>query len=132
MKRYREQMLYLVFGVLTTAVDIVSFMLLLRLLPTMTSTVPAVASWIIAVSFAYFTNRKWVFRTQFTGIHALFREATLFYTARVFSLLLTVSIMWLFVDLKGCSADITKLASGVLVVIMNYVFSKFWVFKRQR
>jgi len=131
-KRYREQVLYLIFGVLTTAVDQVSFMILLRLLPTATSVVPAVASWIIAVSFAYTTNRKWVFRTQSTGIPAFFLEAALFYIARVFSLLITVVIMWMLVDRRGYNADLTKLASGIIVVILNYVLSKFWVFKRQR
>ena len=130
-KKYREQVFYLGFGALTTAVDQVSFMILLRLLPNITSVVPAVASWIIAVSFAYTTNRKWVFRTKSTGFSALLREAALFYIARIVSLLLTVIIMWQFVDLRGYNADITKLASGILVVILNYVFSKFFIFKKK-
>jgi len=129
-EKYREQVLYLIFGFLTTAIDQISFMILLRLLPDMTSIVPAVVSWIIAVSFAYTTNRKWVFQTQSAGIRALLREASLFYIARIFSLLLTVLIMWLLVDLGGHNADITKLASSVLVVISNYVFSKFWIFRK--
>jgi len=123
--------LYLGFGALTTAVDQVSFMILLRLLPNIISVVPAVASWIIAVSFAYTTNRKWVFRTKSTVFSALFREAALFYIARIVSLLLTVIIMWQFVDLRGYNADLTKLVSGVLVVILNYAFSKFWIFKNK-
>ena len=130
-KKYREQVLYLAFGALTTAVDQVSFMILLRLLPNITSVVPAVASWIIAVSFAYTTNRKWVFQAKSTGFPDLLREAASFYIARIVSLLLTVIIMWQFVDNRGCNADLTKLASGILVIISNYVFSKFWVFKRK-
>jgi len=130
-KKYCEQVFYLVFGALTVVVDQVSFMILLRLLPGMTSAVPVIAAWIIAVSFAYTTNRKWVFRIKSTAFSALFREAALFYIARIISLLLTVIIMWQFVDLRGYNADLTKLASGVLVVILNYVLSKFWVFKKK-
>ena len=130
-KKYREQVLYLVFGILTTTIDQVSFMILLRLFPTATSVAPTVASWIIAVSFAYTTNRKWVFRTHSTGIPAFLLEVALFYIARVFSLLVTVVIMWILVDRRGYNADLTKLASGIIVVILNYVLSKFWVFKRQ-
>ena len=130
-KKYREQVLYLAFGVLTTVADQASFMILLRLLPNITSVVPAVASWIIAVSFAYTTNRKWVFQAKSTGLPDLLCEAASFYIARIVSLLLTVIIMWQFVDIRGCNADLTKLASGILVIISNYVFSKFWVFKKK-
>ena len=131
-KKYREQILYLFFGALTVAVDQVSFMILLRLMPKMISSVPTVAAWIIAVNFAYTTNRKWVFRTQSVGVHALLREAASFYIARLFSLFLTVLIMWLLVDLRNYNADITKLATSVVVIVLNYVFSKFWIFKRER
>ena len=129
-KRYREQLLYLIFGVLTVAVDQASFMILLRLLPKTTSTIPTVIAWIIAVNFAYVVNHKWVFQMQSKGIRKLFREAISFYLARIFSLLLAVIIMWLLVDLLHYSAYIIKLAFNVLVVVINYLSSKFWVFRR--
>ena len=132
LKKYREQISYLFFGFLTVVVDQASFMILLRILPIMTSVVPTILSWIIAVNFAYFTNRKWVFQAKYTGIPALIREAISFYIARIFSLLLAVAIMWLFVDIMGLNADLIKLASTVLVVILNYVFSKFWIFKEKK
>lgn len=130
--RRRLQALYLFFGFLTAAIDQTSFMILLRILPGMYSAVPAVASWVIAVSFAYVANRKWVFRTQSARFRALLREAASFYVARIFSLLVSIAIMWLLVDVGGYNADLTKLTSSVLVTILNYVFSKFWVFRRGR
>jgi putative flippase GtrA len=105
-------------------------MILLRLLPKTTSTIPTVIAWIIAVNFAYVVNRKWVFQIQSKSIRALFREAASFYLARIFSLLLAVIIMWLLVDFLRYNADIIKLASNVLVVVINYLSSKFWVFRR--
>jgi len=94
-KKYREQLLYLIFGALTIAVDQASFMVLLCLLPKTTSTVPTVIAWIISVNFAYLTNRKFVFMAKSKGIRTLIVEAISFYIARVFSLLLAVIIMWL-------------------------------------
>ena len=129
-KKYREQLLYLFFGIVTVAVDQASFMILLRLLPKTTSTIPTVIAWIIAVNFAYVVNRKWVFQMQSKSIRALFREAASFYLARIFSLLLAVIIMWLLVDFLRYNADIIKLATNVLVVVINYLSSKFWVFMR--
>ena len=131
-KKYREQLLYLIFGALTIAVDQASFMVLLCLLPKTTSTVPTVIAWIISVNFAYLTNRKFVFRAKSKGIRTLTIEAVSFYIARVFSLLLTVIIMWLLVDIMAYNAGIIKLASGVLVVVANYLSSKFWVFSKDR
>ena len=62
----------------------------------------------------------------------MLREAASFYVARIFSLLVSIAIMWLLVDVGGYNADLTKLTSSVLVTILNYVFSKFWVFRRGR
>ena len=130
--KHRLAILYLIFGALTVAVDQITFMALLRLLPKMTSIVPTVIAWIIAVNFAYITNRKWVFQSQTAGVRALLREAALFFTARIFSLLLTAGIMLLFVDIMGCNADLIKLASSVLVITLNFVLSKLWIFKGKK
>lgn len=131
MKKHRDLLLYLVFGVLTTAVNLICFELLRRMLPGGT-TVPTAIAWAVSVLFAYVTNRTWVFRSQAHGMAALGREMAAFFGSRLFSGLLDIAIMAVAVDYLGYHATITKLASNVVVIILNYVLSKFLVFRSSR
>ena len=84
-----------------------------------------VVSWIISVTFAYFTNRKYVFESKNPHI---FKEASAFFLARVGTLLMDMGIMFLFVTLMRMNDKIAKLFSQVAVIIGNYVISKWFVF----
>ena len=130
LKKRREPLGYVIFGLLTTAVGQASFMVFLRILPELPSAVPTAAAWIVAVSFAYTANRRWVFCSKSRGARAIIREIASFFSARIFSLLVAVAIMWVMVDILAYNADLTKLASNVPEAVLNYLFSKFWVFKR--
>lgn len=122
----KELILYVVFGALTTLINIISYNLLYYVAHI--ANVPAnIIAWILSVAFAYFTNRAWVFEKS--NKNAL-KEATEFVSARLFTGLLDLLIMFLFVDVLKWEAGIIKVASNVLVIILNYLLSKLWIFKK--
>ena len=131
-KKHRELILYGVFGVLTTIVNYVvalfaNFVLLQNHVQ---ASWPSVSiAWVVSVIFAYITNRIWVFRSEETQKTAVLKEITAFFGARLFSGFLEVALMTLFVDKMGYDFDIMKLLSNVVVVILNYIFSKLFIFK---
>ena len=86
-----------------------------------------IISWIAAVTFAFFANRIFVFRSHGTGV---LREAGAFYLARVGTLLMDMCIMFVGVTLMGYSDKVMKLIVQVVVTIANYVFSKLFVFRK--
>ena len=128
-QRYRELVNYLFFGVLTTVVNYVTYLVLAPFF-TLT-TVPTVTAWILSVLFAYLTNRRYVFCSHSSGRDAL-KEAGGFFAARIMSGLLDVAIMWVFVDLVGFNDLVIKLMSNVVVVVFNYIASKMVVFSKKK
>ncbi len=113
--KYREMILYLFFGVLTTLVNWAAYWLLTDLLHVhyMASTV---VSQLLAILFAYVTNRTWVFESKVHG-------------ARGVSLLLDMGCMFVGVDLLHMNDKVMKVFASVLIVIANYIFSKLFVFR---
>lgn len=131
--KYKEIIMYLIFGVLTTVVSLVTYYAL-----TLTILNPEKAiqlqlaniiSWIVSVSFAYVTNRKFVFESKSEDI---VKEATSFVGGRVLTLLLDMAIMFIFVTLLHLNDKIFKIVSQVLVIVTNYVISKLFVFKENK
>ena len=129
-KKYKSVILYLVFGVLTTIVNIVAYFLLdfNRLFNTVINTSIA---WVVAVIFAYVTNKKWVFESKVEGFKDNFKEMMSFFGCRIATGLIDVGIMFVFVDILRYDDMIIKIASNVLVVILNYVGSKLLVFRNK-
>ena len=129
-KKYKSVILYLVFGVLTTIVNIVAYFLLdfNRLFNTVINTSIA---WVVAVIFAYVTNKKWVFESKVKGFKDNFKEMMSFFGCRIATGLMDVGIMFVFVDILRYDDMIIKIASNVLVVILNYVGSKLLVFRNK-
>ena len=128
-KKYKELILYLIFGVLTTLVNYISYLLLAPIFST--TTIPTAIAWLISVLFAYFTNRKFVFESKVTGGKALLREMVSFFGARLFSGLLDVAVMWVFADIIGFNDKVVKLLSNVVVVVFNYIASKLIIFRKK-
>lgn len=126
-ERYRSLLLYLIFGGLTTLVNIVAYYLLSRM---GVSTVPATGiAWVLSVAFAYVTNRRWVFASKATAPMEVAREAGSFVLCRLLSGLMDIAIMYVCVDLLHWNDMLIKVISNVLVVIANYVASKLFVFR---
>lgn len=130
-KKYEEIIRYLIIGGLTTVVSLVSYYVL-----TITILDPNndlylqianVISWILAVTFAYFTNRTFVFKSN---DKASLKEASTFYASRVSTLLIDMGMMFILVSRMHFPDKIIKIIIQVIVVILNYIFSKFFVFNR--
>ena len=131
--KHREVIAYLVAGGLTTLVSLaVYYGCVLTFLdprvPVQLQTAN-VLSWIVSVTFAYFTNRRFVFRSRNRNI---LREAALFYAGRVGTLLLDMAVMFLGVTVLGQNDKLVKPADQVIVIAANYIISKLYVFKKER
>lgn len=135
--RYREQILYLFFGGVTTVINIVAYAVC-AFAGMPTGAANAVA-WVLAVLAAYVTNRIWVFRSRSRGA-ALVKEAASFVSCRVATGVMDEIIMILGVDRLGPVVAPghmrlwglgVKVFSNVLVIVLNYVFSKWFIFKRK-
>lgn len=131
-KKYRELISYLIVGGLTTVVSLgVYYGCVLTFLdPEVAVQLQAanVLSWIAAVTFAYFTNRKYVFESKNEN---RLQEAAAFYGSRVTTLLLDMLCMFLMVTLMGWNDKVAKLIVQVLVTVANYILSKFLVFRKK-
>lgn len=128
--KYKEIIMYLIFGVLTTVVSLVSYYILTFTILNPDSAfelqLANIISWILSVVFAYITNRKFVFESKSNNI---LKEATSFVGGRIFTLLLDMFIMFILVTLMQFNDKIIKILSQVIVIVANYVISKIFVFK---
>ncbi|MBR7091670.1 MAG: GtrA family protein [Clostridia bacterium] len=129
----RETVTYVVFGALTTLINVVLANLSYQAFLTVMSPVAAnlasnVLAWTGAVIFAFFVNRIFVFRSHTRGRQAL-RECGLFMAARLFSFAIDAAGMVLLVDGIGCPYGFAKIAMNIIVLILNYIFSKKVIFR---
>lgn len=123
--------LYFIFGVLTTVVNLISFYIFAEILQI--ETIPAtIWAWVVAVAFAFITNRLYVFESTAKTHAAILREAILFFIARLLTLGIEVFIMWLSVDVCGQNKLIWKVICNIIVIIVNYTLSKAVVFSSSR
>ena len=134
-KKYEEIINYLIIGGLTTLVSLaVKYALLFTILDAKDALelqIAVVISWICAVAFAYVTNRIIVFKSKSKEI---FKEIVSFVSSRLLTLGLEMLLMWFFVTLLKLNSDtwviVWTIVCQVLVIILNYVFSKLFVFKK--
>ena len=127
----KEFIFYLIFGVLTTIVSlsVYYFCVLTFLNPNnaFQLQIANILSWILAVAFAYATNRKFVFESKDPNkLKGLIK----FVTARLLTLFLDMLVMFILVTLLHFNDKISKLTSQVIITISNYIFSKIFVFKK--
>lgn len=123
--KYKEIIMYLVFGVLTTVVNIVVYVLSAELLH-INYLISNALAWFLSVLFAYITNRKYVFESSSQNI---LKEAVSFFSSRLATGILDMVLMWLFVYFNVVNDVIAKVIVNVIVVVLNYVLSKLVVFK---
>lgn len=142
--KYKEIINYLIFGVLTTVVNFICFYVLELFLPVGYLINNGIA-WFLSVAFAYFTNKLFVFDSKSFGAKILIKEILEFFGARVFSFAVEEAGLFLLVDLLAFKSLeytvlgfnvtgelIAKVILAVIVVIMNYFFSKFIIFKNKK
>lgn len=130
-KKYREIINYIIVGGLTTVVSLLTYYLcvLIFLDPTipLELQIANVISWICAVTFAYIANRIFVFESKSTDY---VKEISSFVGARVLTLLMDMFIMFIIVTVLKGNDKIAKLVVQVIVTVLNYIFSKVFVFKK--
>lgn len=122
----KEVWVYLFFGGLTFIVAMGSFAFGLRFWDAL---IANIFSWIVAVIFAYVTNRTWVFHSQVKGIKNIFSEMISFMGGRLATLGMEEAVIWIGVDLLNVNEMIVKVVAQILVIIGNYVISKVFIFK---
>lgn len=88
-------------------------------------------AWIITVVFAFVTNKLWVFRSKSWKLSVAGKEFTAFMGARVFSFVIETLMMFVLVTIMSVNDMISKIIVGVVVVILNYIFSKLFIFKKK-
>ncbi len=128
-KKHREIIAYLIVGVLTTVVSWIVYALLRLVLDMNVPLQVQIAvfmRWFAGVLFAYFTNRKYVFQSRDPKMLLEFLK---FVGSRVTTLLSDMFIMWLMVSVLGINDWIATFVSTVVVIVLNYVFSKYLVFR---
>ena len=125
-KKYKEIINYLIFGGLTTLISIVTYAIFTKVFH-IDYLISNVLSWIIAVLFAYITNKIFVFESK---SKKNIKEITSFFFFRVVSLIMEMIILYVFVDMLHIDDLVTKIIAQIIVIVSNYVFSKVFVFKK--
>ena len=129
-EKYRSILIYLIFGVLTTAVNYLVYIPCLNLLG-LKASVSNVIAWCVAVLFAFLTNKPFVFESKDWSAKTVVPEFIKFVGTRVASGLMETVILMVAVDMLGWNGVIWKLVPNVIVVILNYIGSKLLVFRRK-
>lgn len=123
---HKEKLLYLFFGFLTTVISIAVFAFFTEVFR-VDSLISNIISWIFAVAFAFVTNRKWVFSESGQSFIV---DALYFYLARLTTLVFEEAVIFVFITLLDLNALVVKAASQIAVIILNYLISKFVVFRK--
>ena len=121
---------YLFFGALTTLVNYLVYFPCYNLLH-LSPVVSNVIAWVVAVAFAYLTNKPFVFKSHDWSMKTVVPELTKFVGCRVGSGLLETALLFLTVDLFHWNGNLMKIILSVMVVILNYVGSKLLVFRKK-
>lgn len=129
LKKHREAIRYLFFGVVTTVVNFVLYYALLYL--GMHYLWAQVIAWIGAVLVAYVTNKLWVFESRVTGVLPILREMASFVLSRLFSFGVETLLLFLMVDVAAISEGVAKIPVAVLTVVLNYITGKLMVFRKK-
>ena len=122
----KEILNYIIFGIFTSIVNIATYLLLTDVF-NVYYVFANILAWIISVFFAYFTNRTWVFESENKNI---IKEISMFYSARLFTGVIDTSLMILFIDVLSLENTFSKLVTAVVIITLNYLFSKVIIFKK--
>ncbi|WP_278319779.1 GtrA family protein [Latilactobacillus sakei] len=126
--RYWEQLMYLVFGVLTTAVNMVVFYLLDQYTG-MYYLLSNTIAWFLSVLFAFFTNKTWVFQSKYTTFRDFSREIASFFFFRGISYIMDTAIMFVGISMLHGPNMVVKIIDQFVIILANYIFSK-WIFNK--
>ena len=142
--KYKELIVYVIFGACTTLVNFITYKLFNMLLGVEFYLVSNIVAWFVSVVFAYITNKLFVFESKSWNVKTVAKEVPSFFAARVFSFVVEEAGLFLLVDIFGMKSFgvdafgfrisgnmISKILLAVVVVVLNYFFSKFVVFRKK-
>lgn len=127
-EKMKHLITYGIFGVLTTAVSFGSFYILRKVFINVDENILNTASIILAIIFAYFTNRKYVFKSKDKNI---FNEFCKFAGSRAFSAIFEIILFFILNTLLQIDGMLSKVFISVIVIVLNYITSKLFVFKEK-
>lgn len=125
----REIVFYVIFGVGTTFINILTYCICTRWFD-LNTTVSTIVAWIVAVVFAYFTNRIWVFESKASEYKDILKEFFSFIVCRVTTGIIDIVIMCFCVDIMKMNDVVIKIISNIIVIVLNYVASKLIIFRK--
>lgn len=125
--KYKEAVLYLIFGGLTTLFNIITYAVCAHIF-NMDTLISNGIAWIVGVAFAYVTNKLYVFESHTDTIAALIRECASFVGCRLATGAMDMAIMYVTVDVLHWPDIVMKIIANVLVIVLNFVFSKLFIF----
>lgn len=130
--KYKEIINYLIFGILTTIISLITYYLLILTILNPNNPIELqisnIISWIFSVTFAYITNKKYVFNSKKTNIK---KEILKFYSSRLSTLFIDIILMFIFVTILKLNDKIIKLIVSIIIITLNYILSKLIVFKKR-
>ena len=136
LKKYREMVMYLIFGGATTLVNFISYTVFVDVLK-LSMTISNAAAWGIAVSFAFVTNKLYVFCSKKRGFVPVLKETAAFICSRIVTGLIDIFLptklyaLGLDSELFGITGVVAKAVACIIVIVLNYLFSKLLVFKKK-
>lgn len=130
-KKYKSLIMYAIFGVLTTLINLVCYEMLYNHL-NVSNVVSNIIAWIVAVAFAYITNKIWVFESKSLKMNVILPEIWKFISCRLATGVLDLIIMYIGVDILNGPSTILKIVSNIIVIVLNYIASKLVIFKKTR
>lgn len=125
--KYKEVIMYLIFGVLTTLVNIITYYISTKIF-LINYQISNIIAWIISVTFAFITNKLYVFESKTND--RILKEVISFYSLRLFSLVIDIFTMYIMVSLLSVDDLIAKIIANVIVIVINYITSKLITFKK--
>ncbi len=131
LKEYVDFFVYCIFGAMATSVNMLSYHLFYNMW-SVSNTLSTALSWFFAVTFAFLTNKFFVFKSKEIRLKKVLQELWMFYVSRAGTGVMDVAIMFLAVDIMAWPATMWKLFANFIVGIINYLAGKLLIFKNKR
>ena len=129
-EKHLQGMRYLAFGFFSTVINIVTFKLCK--MAGIGTIVSNIIAWTVAVIFAYLTNKAIVFESKTESLKSLYKEFVSFIGARIFTLVVETIFLKIVIDMLGYNEILMKIISNIIVIILNFVFSKLFIFNKDK
>lgn len=125
--KFKKEWLYIFYGILTTLINIIFYYLFYEILD-FTNVISNFIAWILAVNFAFITNKLFVFRSRNSSKTIVIKEMRVFFILRISTGIIDIIFMYITVDLFLFNSIIMKLIASAIVIVLNYFGSKLFVF----